>query len=124
MIYLFAPDDTDAARTLPALERIHREFGSRGVDPIAICLSPDHGDGVALARTGGYHFPIASDLETVSSAPPVVTAIADAYDTQILPMLVVTDRFLRVRDRHVTEPFYDADHLRMFVNERLAAEPE
>ena len=52
------------------------------------------------------------------------SVIADAYDIQLLPMLVVTDRFLRVRQRRYTEPFYDVDHLRLLVNERLAAEPE
>src|SRR5205085_8764357 len=48
-----------------SLEQMQREFGKRGVTPIAICLSPDHGDGASLANTAGYHYPIATDPQTV-----------------------------------------------------------
>ena len=123
LIYIFAPDDMDAARTLPALEQIHKEFGAKGVQPIGVCLSPDHGDGVALARTGGYHFPIGSDLTTLKSTVPLETAVATAYDIQLMPTLVVTDRRWRVHDI-LSEPSTDAERLRQLVNERLSQEPE
>ena len=123
LIYIFAADDMDAARALPALERIRREFGERGVQPIGVTLSPDHGDGVALARTGGYGFPIGSDITTVKASVPPETAVAAAYNIQLLPMLVVTDRAHRVHSV-LNEPSLDVDRLRQIVNERIAAELE
>jgi len=123
LIYIFAADDMDAAHGLPALERIHREFGERGVQPIGVCLSPDHGDGVAIARAGGYHFPIGSDITTVKASAPPESAVALAYNLQLLPMLVVTDRMHHVRSV-LNEPSPDVERLRQLVTERLAAEPE
>lgn len=123
LIYLFAADDMEAARTLPALETILRRFGGRGVQPIAVCLSPDHWDGWALARGGGYSFPVASDRATAVAASPPDAPIASAYDADILPTLVITDRRRRAREERI-EPSYTADVLAFLVNERLAEEPE
>jgi hypothetical protein len=122
LIFLFAPDDLESARTLSALQAIARDYGSRGVQPIGVCLSPDHGDGWALSRYGGYRFPIGSDLGTVKSSP-AQSPVAIAYDLQLLPALVVTDRRRTVRS-FLKEPFYDVVTLRRLVEERLAAEPE
>ena len=49
--------------------------------------------------------------------------VANAYDIQLTPLLVVTDR--RRRAVHVgQDPMYELETLRQFVGERLAAEPE
>jgi hypothetical protein len=123
VIFLFDPQDTGAARTLPALDALAREFGERGVQPIGVCLSSDHADGWLLARGGGYHFPIGSDLTVVRTAPPPESVLATAYDAQTLPMLVVTDRQRRARVT-LTDLSYDMAQLRRLVEERLAEEPE
>jgi hypothetical protein len=122
LIYLFPADDVDAGRTLPAMEAIQKEYGPRGVQVIGVCFSPDHGDGPALARTGGYHFPIGTDLSTVTTSPPYAPVLT-AYNVQELPLLVVTDR--RHKARNIArEPYYDVMSLRRMVELRLAAEPE
>ncbi|HEU4754416.1 MAG TPA: redoxin domain-containing protein [Armatimonadota bacterium] len=123
LIYLFAPDDVETTRTLPALDRILAQYGSRGVQPIGVCVSPDHGDGWMLARAGGYHFPIGSDLATVHSSAPPESSLTIAYDVQTLPMLIITDRRRQVREM-LSEPYYDLETLRQRVEQRLAAEPE
>lgn len=122
LVFLFAGDDLDAAGTLPALEAIRREYGDRGVQPIAICLSPDHGAGTLYARTGGYSYPIGLDLSTRTTSPPD-SAVASAFYAQYLPMLVVTDRRRQVRSVQL-DPRYDMEQLRRLVLERLEAEPE
>ena len=123
LIYMFAADDLIAARTLPALERIAKEYDGKGVQPIGVCLSPDHGDGAALVRTGGYRFPIGSDPTTLKTASPPESAVATAYDVQLLPALVVTDRRRRARQVLTGLPV-DLALLRKLVDERLSAEPE
>lgn len=122
LVYLFAANDLDAARTLPALDRIAREYRDRGVQPIGVCLSPDQGDAAALVRTSGYDFPIAGDPGTLKTAPPE-SPVAIAYDVKSLPLLVITDRQRRVRETHL-ELFYDIAVLRSWVEQRLAEEPE
>jgi hypothetical protein len=122
-IYLFAADDLDAARTLPALDQLAGELGSRGVQPIGVCLSPDRGDGWALARTGGYRFPIGSDPSTLKSASPPEAAVTTAYNASILPLLIVTDRRRRVREQRNDLPM-DAIALRQIALRRLREEPE
>lgn len=123
LIYLFSPHDLETARTLPALEVMAHEYGGRGVQPIAIALSEDQGDGAALALAGGYHFPIASDPTTAAASPEAKSSLATAYRASTLPALIVTDRQRRVRGIF-TNVVYDTDRLRQMVNERLAAEPE
>jgi AhpC/TSA family len=123
LIYLFASDDLDAVRMLPALDAIAREYGDRGVQPIGVCLSPDQGDGWALARTGGYHFPIASDPSTTKSSSPPEAAITSAYDANNLPLLFVTDRHRRAREVRTDVPL-DVIALRQIVMRRLKEEPE
>jgi hypothetical protein len=123
LVFLFAADDLDAARTLPALDRIAKQFGDRGVQPIGICFAADHGDGRALARTGGYGFPIGSDLSTVKTSIPPEAAITSAFDAQVLPTLVLADRRHLVRDV-MTLPSYDFAYLQQRVEERLGEEPQ
>lgn len=122
VLYFFSARDTESARMLTALDLITREYGPRGVQPIGICLSPDHGDGWTLARSG-YHFPIGIDLSTVTATDPPEAATAIAYDAQTLPLLVVTDRSRRVTSI-VRTPDSTADSLRPMLEERLQAEPE
>ena len=123
LIYLFAADDAEAGAVLRALDQIVAEYGGRGVQPLAVCISPNHGDAAALARTGRFGFPIGSDLSAVRTAPSPESAIAAAYDAQALPLLVVTDRRRQVRAR-VQDGALDLPRLRDLVADRLAEEPE
>lgn len=123
LVYLFAAGDMEAARTLRALDGIRREFADRGVQPLAICFSSDRGDGAALAWTAGLGFPIGADHTTVKTTPPPDAGLVEAYNTEMLPLLVVTDRRRRVRDV-VTDPTVPPERLRALVQARLAEEPE
>jgi len=123
LIYLFAADDLEAARTLPALDAMSREFGAQGVQPLAICLSPDQGDGAALAWAGGFSFPVVSDRTTTKTSPPPASSLATAYATELLPALVVTDRRRRAREI-LSDAAYSPEQLRTLIQTRLAEEPE
>ncbi|MFN3648744.1 MAG: peroxiredoxin family protein [Armatimonadota bacterium] len=123
VIYLFAASDPDAARTLPVLEALQAKFGERGVQPIGICFSPDQGDGWTLARTSGYSFPIGWDPTTLTTTSPPQAAVAEAYDTELLPKLVITDRRRRARSIGNSSS-YSLTELEKIIEDRLAAEPE
>lgn len=123
LIYVFAADDLDAARSLTTLDRIQREFKDRGVQVLGICLSTDRGDGPSLALTSGFSFPIGSDMTTTKTAGTPESVLALAYKAQNLPLLVLTDRRRQVRDVR-NEYTYDLDTLRAAVQARLTAEPE
>jgi hypothetical protein len=117
LIYLFAADDMEAARTLPALEAVARQFEE--VQPIGVCISTDHGDGWVLSRAGGYSFPIGIEVTATRVSGSPSSAVASAYDVDILPTLAVTDRYSRVR-RVATDSSYDVSDLTRMVQERLA----
>jgi peroxiredoxin len=122
ILYFFAGDDVDSARELPVLEAMQHEFGGRGVQSIGVCLSPDHGDGWLLAQAAGYHFPIGSDPTTVKTSPPPESSIAAAYNIQLLPTLVVTDRRRRVQA--LITGTQTLEQVRQLVQQRLTEEPE
>lgn len=117
VIYLFTAGDPEAGRGLAALATVGRELKERGVQPLGVCISADHGDGAMLARTAGLGFPIGSDLSTVSLGKGG-SAMLTAYDVDTLPMLVITDRRRIVRTINRT-PFADAAELRRQVLEQL-----
>jgi peroxiredoxin len=120
LIYLFAAEDEAALRNLSRLDRIAREYAGRGVQPLGICLSRDHGNAWSVARLGGCRFPIGMDLSTEGTSPPV-SAMAHAYGVPQLPALVVTDRWRRVRALR-QEASLSLELLRALVEERLAGE--
>lgn len=123
LIYLFSARDSRTLRLLDTLDQVAREYGSRGVQPIGVCLSQDQGDGPALVRAGGYRFPIGVDPTTSAVAPHASSSLAAAYRAENLPVLVVTDRRRRVT--HVSKlPDQDPAQLRAWIEENLAAESE
>jgi peroxiredoxin len=123
LVYLFAADDLDAAQTLGALNRVAAEYGAQGVQPIGVCLSMDKLDGATLSWTAGLRFPIASDRFTVKTQAPPESPLAIAWDAQVVPMLVVTDRHRRVRTV-LKDPAVDFPRLQTIVSERLKEEPQ
>ncbi len=123
LIYLFTAEDLEAGRVLTALDRVRKKYGDSGVQPIGVCLSLDHGDGYALANTSGLGFPIGADLSTRKAGTPPVSAMADAYNAQILPYLAVTDR--RHIVRHLGSDARPSDgELDRLIQQRLMEEPE
>jgi hypothetical protein len=122
-VYLFSADDLESGRTLAAFDKLTTELGGKGIQPIGICLTPDRGDGWALAAAGGHRFPIGTDLAVINPPAAPDSPMADAYYAQILPMLVVTDRRHRVVDL-LTEPSYDIERLRGLARLRLEPEPD
>lgn len=121
--YLFSAQDLPAVRTLQMLDVVAREYGSRGVQPIGICLSPDQGDGPNLVRAGRYRFPIGTDPTTEAVDPKPAAATAIAYRAETVPLLIITDRSRKVT-RVAQGIDYDLATLRAWVEERLTAEPE
>jgi peroxiredoxin len=123
LVYLFQADDLESTRMLPVLDRIGKEFREQGVQPIGVCISPDHADGWMFSRLGGYSFPIGSDIMATRRAPVPDSPIVSAYDLSLLPALVVTDRRRRVKEV-LPELVPDPEALRRRVQARLAEEPE
>lgn len=123
LVLLFAADDLAAARTLRELDTVTAKYGDRGVQPLGVCLSTDRVDGAALSWTGGFRFPVVSDLTTIKTSAPPESSIATAFNAQLLPILVITDRRRRVR--HVlSDPTVRFDRLQPLIEERLREEPE
>lgn len=121
MVYIFDARSSSSAAALTALEKIARKHGPQGVQPIAIAISPDHGDGPALAWTGGHTFPIAYDRAVMRLSPPS-SSIVDAFDIQELPLLVVTNRRRRIVEYRAFETV-DESVLSYLAAERLREEP-
>jgi len=123
LIYLFGATDLDAARVLPDLASLQQEYGERGVQALGVCFSADHGAGRALAKAGGYNFPIGSDLSTLKVGDSPEAAVADAYQVQTMPVLIITNRRRHIKFRS-DDLSYSLDDLRRLVEERLGEEPE
>lgn len=112
LIYLFAGSDPEAGRMLLILDDLRRRYADRGVQPLGVCISSNHGDGWALAQAGGLGFPVGSDLSTISTERSG-SAVLTAYDVDTLPLLVVTDRRRIVREI-IRQPHADpADLVRL-----------
>jgi hypothetical protein len=123
LLYLFTPQDGEAARTLPALDAVGREFAAQGVQPLGLCFAQDRGEGTALALTGGLGFPLGIDSTTIKTSTPPDGGLLGAFNVKALPVLIVTDRRRQARTI-LEEPSYTPERLRVLVTERLAEEPE
>lgn len=122
LLYVFSAGDRESVRVLPALDAVAREFRERGVQPIAVCLSPDLGEGWQLALSGRFGFPILRDPTNAIVSPSPDGAVAAAYRIESLPRLLITDRHRRLQvDSVSASP--DIASLRRLVEERLRAEP-
>jgi len=117
LIYLFAGGDPESGRMLLNLENARRKYGDRGVQPLGVCISTDHGDGWVLSRAGGLGYPVGSDQSTISTARSG-SATLIAYDVDSLPVLVVTDRRRIVR-AIVQQPTADPGELTRIIEQQL-----
>lgn len=125
LVALWSPQETDSAQLLATLAAIHREYGGRGVQPVAICLSEDASAPATFAAGEDLPFPVVHDWGT-HNAPQAAerSPMALAYLADHLPTLVVTDRRHRVRAKLDGAQTYSRRDLDRLLEIRLAAEPE
>jgi peroxiredoxin len=125
IIALWSPDDSESTIILDRLEEIREQYGRRGIQPIAICLSEDRTAAGIFARGADVHFPVVHDWGTHNAEKTSATSpLATAYEADSLPHVVVTDR--RRKIQHVLNGVdaYEGNALERVIDERLAAEPE
>ena len=125
VLALFSPADADSGLLLSQLERVRKEFGSKGVEPVAICLSEDAGAPATFAAGETLGFPVVHDWGT-HNAPQATerSPMAQAYLADRLPKVVITDRRHRVRVQLDGNQAYSSKNLDEFVGKRLEEEPE
>ena len=125
VVALFSPSDADSGLLLAELERIRREYGAKGVEPVAICLSEDSGAPATFAAGETLGFPVVHDWGT-HNAPQSTerSPMAQAYLADRLPKVVITDRRHRVRVQLDGTQAYSSTNLDEFVGKRLEQEPE
>lgn len=125
LITLWSPADSESTIVLDRLEQIWKKYGSRGVQPVAICLSEDPAAVTTFARGADVHYPVVHDWGTHSAEKTADTSpMASAYEANTLPHLVVTDRRRRIRAVLHGVDTYDGNMLERAIQERLAEEPE
>lgn len=125
VISLFSPQDADSGVLLAELERVRKQYGDRGVQPIAICLSEDAGAPATFAAGERLSYPVVHDWGT-HNAPQATerSPMALAYLADRLPLTVVTDRRHRVRFKLDGTDAYSRRSLDPLLSMRLKAEPE
>jgi hypothetical protein len=125
MIAFWSPEAPASARALGILEAAEREFGARGLFPVAVCLTEDHSASPFFARVDGHRFPMVTDVGTRWTASLDDTSpVGSAYQLKLLPTIVLTDRQRRVR--HVFNQDASLEQVLLWpaIQELLRAEPE
>ncbi len=125
VVGLWSPGDDESVELLDKLEALQRQYGSRGVQPVAVCLGEDVGAASSFAHGEGVSYPVVEDWGTHSAAKTSeVSPLADAYDTTLLPKVVITDRRHRTKKVLLGVDVYDERILRSAVEQRLSEEPD
>jgi peroxiredoxin len=125
VIGLWSPEDSESTIILARLEDVWRKYGSRGVQPIAICISQDRSAAAVFARGSGVDFPVVLDWGTHNADKPSnASPMASAYDADTLPHVVVTDRRRLTRRILKGVDAYEGVGLERAIQERLAAQPD
>jgi peroxiredoxin len=125
VIALWSPDNPEAARMLSHLAAIQSTYGKRGVQVLAICLSEDEGAAWTFGAGLALPFPVVQDWGTHHSPKTEdKSPMADAYRTELLPRLVVTDRRRITRDVINVQEGYHGRDLAEAIEERLREEPQ
>jgi hypothetical protein len=98
VIAFWSPEAPESVPVLQELAKVEQQFGAQGVVPVAVCLTEDHGASPFFARVDGYRFPMVTDVGTRwSNSLNDTSPVAAAYEVDLLPALVLTDRQRRVR---------------------------
>jgi hypothetical protein len=126
MVYLFNAEDVSAGQVLSAMEQVRKEHASDDLQPLGICVTHSHLDAWMLASFGGFKVPVGFN-PMVSSLPGangvgMSSAVMHGYDTDALPLLVVTDQRHRVVSLQRGQAL-DAAALRSLIGERPVAKP-
>jgi ABC-type transport system involved in multi-copper enzyme maturation permease subunit len=125
LITLWSPADSESTIVLDRLEQIRQQYGSRGVQPVAICLSEDPAAVTTFARGADVHYPVVHDWGTHSADKTADSSpMAAAYEANTLPHLVITDRRRRIREVLHGVDTYEGNLLERAIEARLAEEPE
>ncbi len=125
IVALWNARDSESVFLLARLREIKEKYGSRGAQPVAICLCEDSGAATTFALGESLPYPVVTDWGTHNAAKPFeMSPMATAYDCDNLPKLVVTDRRRRVMKILQGTDAYDGPELENAVKERLAAEPD
>jgi hypothetical protein len=118
----------DAPHSVPALEtaaEVERQFGARGVVPVAVCLTEDHGVSSYFAHVDGHRFPMVTDVGTRWSDSLVDTSpVGAAYEIKQMPALVLTDRERRVQQVWNSGAGNEREQVLPAVHALLRVEPE
>jgi len=93
VVGFWSPGQPDAAHVLGAWQRIHEEYGDKGVQVVAVCLSDDWSAGARFARSSRLSYPVVTDTgthwaENLEDSSP----LAEAYEISSLPCTMVADR--------------------------------
>lgn len=125
LIALWSPRDQESGLLLARLNDLYLRYGSRGVQPVAICISEDTGAAATFAAGERVAYPVVADWGTHNAPKSAESSpVASAYQATTLPMVVVTDRSRRVRSIIAGIATYDGPELETEIERRLRAEPE
>lgn len=125
IIALWSPSDAESTIVLDRLEQIWEQYGSRGVQPVAICLSEDRAAAGIFARGANVHYPVVHDWGTHNAEKTSETSpMATAYEANSLPHVVITDRRRKIRHILLGVDAYEGNALERAITERLSVEPE
>ena len=119
LIYLFAADVLTAA-ALPRARRAGRRTGPAACSQSRSASRPI-GVTAGCWRGRAATVPVAGDPSTINVTAPPQSAIAVAYNAQLLPLLAIADRRRKAREVLTAEPFYELAALRHLVKPRLDA---
>ena len=125
VIALWSPLDADSAVLLERLNSVQEQYASRGVQAIAIAISPDNGAAKTFARGGGLNFPVLTDWGTYNTPRGTdLSPISAAYQATSLPRLVVTDRRRRAKALLSPSQSLENRELDAILADLLKAEPK
>lgn len=93
VVGLWSPAVPESLPMLEFLRHVQQQLGARGVTPIAICISDDTAVAGHFARENRYPFPMLLDPGArITEAASAGSPVAEAYDANVLPKLVIADR--------------------------------
>lgn len=125
VVALWSPRDPDSVLMLDRLNDVQKQYGARGVQPVAVALSEDNGAAFTFARGENLQYPVVTDWGTVYAPNRAdISPIASAYRVTSLPSLIITDRRRRVQSILYGNDCYENSTLDQRLEERLTREPQ
>jgi len=124
VVGFWSPAVPESMELLNALAIVDRDYGSRGVGVVAVCIADDMSTGRRVGRERGYQFPMVTDTgthwaEELQTASP----LAEAYELSYLPTAFVADGGRNLVSRLETAPQSLLRTLRMDLDHLLSGQP-